>query len=502
MATPRILIAIVFALSLIRTSAHAQDYDIQLSGEDTFLVRFEPQLALPDNIVFEFARSIPGVYDSMDFGNLVLNLRAYDHQGQILVVNRISDNEWRIRGADRLDHIDYEIDDSYGSEGQKAVPYIAGTAIESDHILINTVAVLGYVDDLRSEPVSLSLSVPEEWRLGTALSRHGDRFVAADFNELAESPIMAGDLDIESANVSGVSIDVFVYSSNKEISARQVMTTVYPALNATAKFLGTNPVDRYVFLMQFLDPESKTRNGIRGIGALEHSTSSSYVLSEDPKILEFLNEWVAHEYFHIVTPLTLHSSKIRPFQYDRYNPDSHLWLYEGVTVWASEVLLLRDRQWSEQDYMDALAKKIELVKSFADERSLVEVSRSIYERAAMDDFEYVDNKGSLAAFCLDLILLSESDNEFGLKDLLLRLTSKYGRNKAFDDEQLFNEIGAIGGATVSAFIGDHIINNKPIDIQHYLALIGYEYDTESKNVVPRTEPGELQMGLRQSWLSN
>jgi hypothetical protein len=78
------LIAIVFALSLIRTSAHAQHYDIQLSGEDTFLVRFEPQLALPDNIVFEFARSIPGVYDSMDFGNLVLNLRAYDHQGQIL----------------------------------------------------------------------------------------------------------------------------------------------------------------------------------------------------------------------------------------------------------------------------------------------------------------------------------------------------------------------------------------------------------------------------------
>ena len=62
--------------------------------------------------------------------------------------------------------------------------------------------------------------------------------------------------------------------------------------------------------------------------------------------------------------------------------------------------------------------------------------------------------------------------------------------------------GRICDASVSAFLGDHVINNKPIDALHYLALVGYEYDADNKSIVPMTESGELQKGLRQSCLSN
>ena len=93
--------------------------------------------------------------------------------------------------------------------------------------------------------------------------------------------------------------------------------------------------------------------------------NTTYVLSENVRVLGVLNEWVAHEFFHIVTPLNLHSEKIRPFNYQQPNPDKHMWLYEGTTVWASEIMLLRDNQLTQQQYLTLLANKIKHLGEFA-----------------------------------------------------------------------------------------------------------------------------------------
>jgi predicted metalloprotease with PDZ domain len=495
-----LLIAVLTVFSPI---ALAQHYAIRLTENDTFLVTYNVQKELSSGAVFQFAKSIPGVYDNVNYGSLVIGLRAFDNQGELLSVDQQSDNQWRIHESQRLSHVEYEIDDSYGSTNQETPPYIAGTAIEADHMLINTIGVLGYFDELRPEPTTLSLDLQPDWQVGSALEQSDGLFYAADFDRLAESPILAGELDSASITVNGVSVEVYIYSSTKRISASQVLTTISPAVQATANFLGTNPVDHYVFLMQFLDADSKTRNNIRGIGALEHSNSSTYVLSEDPRILDFLNEWVAHEYFHIVTPLNLHSSEVRPFRYDRNNPDSHLWLYEGVTVWASEILLLRDGQMSEQEYFDLLTEKILAHEEEGNAgQSLVELSRSIYSNASMDNFSYIDNKASLAVFCLDVLMLSESGGTYGVRDLLVQLMRKFGPNEAFSDSELFDQIGLIAGANAANFIDEHIVHASPINSALYLDLIGYEFNEESRVISSIPRPTVKQKSLRQSWLRN
>ena len=44
-----------------------------------------------------------------------------------------------------------------------------------------------------------------------------------------------------------------------------------------------------------------------------------------------LRDFAAHEFFHIVTPLNIHSEQIQPFNFTNPEMSRHLWLYEGMT---------------------------------------------------------------------------------------------------------------------------------------------------------------------------
>jgi predicted metalloprotease with PDZ domain len=45
---------------------------------------------------------------------------------------------------------------------------------------------------------------------------------------------------------------------------------------------------------------------------------------------------VTHEFFHIVTPLSIHSKEIQDFDYND-KMSEHLWMYEGVTEYFANL---------------------------------------------------------------------------------------------------------------------------------------------------------------------
>jgi predicted metalloprotease with PDZ domain len=46
---------------------------------------------------------------------------------------------------------------------------------------------------------------------------------------------------------------------------------------------------------------------------------------------------VSHEFFHIVTPLSIHSKEIQDFDYNDPKMSQHLWMYEGVTEYFANL---------------------------------------------------------------------------------------------------------------------------------------------------------------------
>lgn len=107
----------------------------------------------------------------------------------------------------------------------------------------------------------------------------------------------------------------------------------------------------------------------KGFGALEHHTSTVVVLPETMP-LENLNKTmtdvVSHEFFHILTPLNVHSREIHYFDYNDPEMSQHLWMYEGVTEYFANLFQVNQGLIDNQDFYDRMSSKIETAKNFND----------------------------------------------------------------------------------------------------------------------------------------
>lgn len=139
--------------------------------------------------------------------------------------------------------------------------------------------------------------------------------------------------DTATVQVGNCRVLISVYSPNKVIHANVLAKNLDTLLKAQGKYLGgTLPVDKYAFIVYTHD-----KPGISGHdGALEHSYCSMYYMPEfDEHEFSFVfRDFAAHEFFHILTPLTIHSEQIQFFDFSQPEMSEHLWLYEGTTEYT------------------------------------------------------------------------------------------------------------------------------------------------------------------------
>ena len=102
-----------------------------------------------------------------------------------------------------------------------------------------------------------------------------------------------------------------------------------------------------------------------GVGALEHGNSSFYVLPDfgDTTFTSMIKRVALHEFMHIFTPLNLHSEHIGNFDYVEPKMSKHLWLYEGVTEYFANLILLQSNLISEREFFgQRMSRKIVIVR--------------------------------------------------------------------------------------------------------------------------------------------
>jgi predicted metalloprotease with PDZ domain len=69
-------------------------------------------------------------------------------------------------------------------------------------------------------------------------------------------------------------------------------------------------------------------------------TATTVVLPElmpKEELVKSMMDVVSHEFFHIVTPLSIHSKEIQDFDYNDPKMSEHLWMYEGVTEYFANL---------------------------------------------------------------------------------------------------------------------------------------------------------------------
>ncbi|MDR9457424.1 MAG: peptidase M61 [Salegentibacter sp.] len=469
--------------------------DLVNVDDDKVKVSVDPDRLTGEEIRFYIPKTVPGTYSNDDYGKLVEDFTALDYKGNEMEFHRENENTWVISNATELDKLTYFVNDTYDIEGEEGVFSPSGTNIaKNENFVLNLHGFVGYFENLSEEPYRLEITRPESIIPGTALSlaeiNNGvetdyqtDIFLLNRYFEVIDNPIMYSLPDTTSFMVEDMEVLVNVYSPNKKYTSEDIKPGIEEMISAQKRFLGEiDNTGKYAILLYLSDTE---KQDARGFGALEHHTSTVVVLPEmmqPEQLQETMTDVVSHEFFHILTPLNVHSEEIHYFDYNDPEMSQHLWMYEGVTEYFANLFQINQGLIDNEEFYNRMSEKIEVSQNFDDTMPFTEMSKNILDPEYKDSYYNVYQKGALIGMALDIRLRELSKGETGLLDLMKRLSEKYGKDKPFKDDELINVIVELSYPEIQKFFDDYITGSTPIPYNKFFEKVGLteeEYETNT-----------------------
>jgi len=428
--------------------------------EDKVQVTVIPPAFTTNEVIYQIPKTVPGTYSSDNYGKYIEGFKAFDKKGNELETIKSDDNTWKITNGKTLSKVTYLVNDTYDTEtgrgfGKEEVFSPAGTNIlAGTNFMLNNHSFVGYFNGKTEIKYNLTISHPENLVGTTSLedvnkSTTLDVFNVARYFDVTDNPIMYSKSDFVTFMVDGMEILFSVYSPNDVHTAKSLSADLEKMMRAQKAFLGKiNNNKKYTILLYLSDME---KDDAKGFGALEHHTSTTVVFPEAMPagmLGKQLIDVVSHEFFHIVTPLSIHSKEIQYFDYN--NP----------------------KLIDEDEFYQRMVGKIDNASKMNDTMSFTEMSANVLEKPYKDQYLNVYEKGALIGMCIDIIIREKSNGERGILDMMQKLSAEYGTNKPFDDEELFGKIVSITYPEVGAFLKTYVEGTTPINYDEFLAKVG------------------------------
>lgn len=496
----------LFGVSYAQTDSLKVRLDLNQVNNDRILVHIHWDKAIQPPFVFRMPRMVPGTYAVYDFGRFVDSLFFWN-AGQRYFLEAADQNSWNI--PSQTDSIEYWVHDSFDDNNYlNRVFEPAGTSFEQGKVfLLNTHGIVGYLAGKEGNlPYALHIQLPPGFSLssGNEVLQKGNNAILTytNYHQLIDQPLLAAPLDIANLRVGNCQIEIAVYHEKKEITAQEIKEVLQPLMNGIFSYLGGQlPVNKYSFLV-YVSSELRP-----SAGALEHGTSSVYFLPLITReyFLNMMRDVASHEFFHILTPLNLHSEQIHWFDYHNPSMSRHLWLYEGATEYTSALVQVRAGIMSPDAFLDWISEKIRGAAPYGDNLSFTKLSLNCLGKTKAQ-YGNVYQKGALLSLGLDL-WLRQLNPDRGFPELMQDLMQRYGAHKPFADSALISEIESLHpSGTLHAFFKNHVEGSQPYGVvstagllpdgahlKAALALAGISY--RNRDTLSCIDPGFLPSEL-------
>lgn len=485
----------LIAASIAMEAQSAYQYTVNLVDvkDDKVTVTLEPPVLTETEIDFLFPAMVPGTYEIYNFGRFISGFKAEGKDGKVINVKQLDANTYRISPANAVSRISYQVDDTFDpcnlpGTKENIIFEPGGSNFEADkNFSFNTHCLFGYFKAHSQSDFKIQFIKPEGFFPATGhsdirIGKQSDEFRISGYHALADAPILYAKPDTSTIQVANTSVLVASYSPNKQITANFIAGTLKELLYAQGDYLGgTLPVDKYAFLFYFNDKAPLSG----GHGALEHNYSSFYVMPEYDSLAmqQQLRDVCAHEFFHIVTPLTIHAKEIGEFDFNHPEMSEHLWLYEGMTEYAAHHAQVKAGIIEMNDFLNTMMQKYEnSVENYNDTMSFTYMSKHVLEKKIHKQYNNVYEKGAVIGMCLDILLRDLSNGQYGTQLLMKDLGKKYGKEKSFKDADLFNDIEAFTFPEVGTFLRKHVGGNIPLPMEDILLRVGVIFKKEESRM--------------------
>ena len=483
------VIGLLVSCTASKSLVKAEDTKVMASidlvniDEDRVLVHLDPGAFSQDEVSFYIPKTVPGTYSIDNYGQYIEGFKALDYDGNELTFQQPDENTWTISSARNLDKISYYVNDTFDQEylSSDIVFSPAGTNIEEgENFVLNLHGFVGYFGGLKEIPYEISVAVPEGLISTTTLQRGSSSettgrevFMANRYFEVIDNPILYAKPNEASFQIGDIKVTIGVYSPNNVYKAEDFKDKMQEMMKAQKAFLGDiDSTQDYNILLYLSTMEN---DDATGFGALEHHTSTVVVFPEQmPKdaLEQLMVDVVSHEFFHIVTPLNVHSKEIHYFDYNDPKMSAHLWMYEGTTEYFANLFQIQQGLIDEKEFYSRIIGKIDNSYAYDDNMSFTTMSTNILEDPYKDNYANVYEKGTLINMSLDIMLRELSNGEKSILWLMKELSKKYDESTPFEDDELIAEIEAMTYPEIGSFFREHIQGDTPIDYEKLFAKVG------------------------------
>ena len=463
--------------------------------EDKIKVTITLNNLTPKTNTFYIPEIVPGTYSDKDYGQYIQDFKAFGQDGNLLTIERKDNNSWYIPNMDKLRKITYWVNDSFDREKEKkpldGMLATVGTNFEKgDNFYLNMHSIVGYIYGYTNTPYNLEILYPNNLFATTSMKEVKtieqnntkiSYYSANRYFSIIDNPILIQKDTSLHFQVDDMDIELALFSKSKNINPVKLKSVLQETMKAQKQYLGNlKTTDSYTILLFGL-PSSI----FSGFGALEHHSSTIGVFNDDfnqEVIEESARDVISHEFFHIVTPLQLHSEYIHDFEYNSPKKMSkHLWLYEGLTEYFANIFLVNQKLITEKEFYARIMSKINQSKAYSDTISFTKMSEHILTDSYKDQYMNVYKKGTLIALALDIQLRELSNGKQGVLDLVKNLSKKYNPNHPFEDDTFIEEITKLTNPSIGFFFKNHVQGNTPISYEAILKKVGIAIEKKEVN---------------------
>ena len=445
----------------------------------------------------------PGSYLIRDYVRQLEGLRV-SQQGIPLELRRTSPSSWQVelQNLEPLE-IHYQVVATELS--------VRTCHLTADHGFLALAAVAVQIEGERWHPHGLQLQLPEGWKPFVPLpemgigSKEADGWIAADFDQLIDTPIEVGPHGAHSFSVAGVPHRWVTWGET--LAGRDFITAdphwlsdVERVCQACCALMGVNQpaADQYLFVLHLSE---------NGYGGLEHDSST--VLHYGRKALakadgrRKLLQLVAHEYLHQWNVRRLRPAELTPYCYGDPVVTPTLWFAEGITSYVDQLLPFAAGVTTAESVLEDLGADLSryLLSPGRAVQSLLESSQEAWVKLYKAD-AYSSNsqisyylKGAVVALVVDLILRRHGAS---LTQVLHNLWQSHGRwGKGYHESDLVEALAEFH-APLSTLLPQWLRSKQDPPLPELLADVGLKLTPERETHLDLGAGVELKGG--QLWV--
>lgn len=415
----------------------------------------------------------PGSYLVREYSRNVEKVSASGPDGQALGVTKTSKNHWRVQtGGARDVRFTYRV---YSREMGVRTNWV-----EDAFALINGAATFITLSDGMSRPHMVSLSLPPQWKRsisGLQDGRTPHTFTAATYDQLVDSPIVAGNPAIHEFRVAGKPHYLVNVNEPPFWDVARSVADVQKLVEQNLRFWGALPYDKYVFLNVL------TESG----GGLEHQNSVTMMASRwATRTRRRYVRWlglVSHEYFHLWNVKRLRPVELGPFNYDVENYTRSLWVAEGLTDYYGGMMLRRAGLISDDEMFEDLSGAI--IELQTTPGRLVQPLELASFDAWIKEYRGDENspnvaisyytKGAVVGFLLDAKIRRATAGGRSLDDVMRTALARFSASRGYTPAEFRQVVNETAGTDLSAWMQRSLETTEELDYTEALEWFGLRF---------------------------